>query len=146
MIRKNRKTDTRSRNILNKEKKYVIECNEKQLQLIDQALRTFARITTGQFQIGFDEAEILLPIGYKIKDPELWTESQKKWLIELETNPELNIMWGHTDNSEAVWDMHQVIRHLFWKENPKRICTTVDSNVTQMGEENLIEVKRKDVE
>lgn len=40
-----------------------------------------------------------------------------------------------------AYDMIQVIRHEFWKENPNRNNMTVNSSVTQFGSKSLIKVK-----
>ena len=40
----------------------------------------------------------------------------------------------------TAYDMIQVIRHEFWKENPNRSNITVDSSITKFGSEPLINV------
>ena len=54
---------------------------------------------------------------------------------------ELDEMWGRTENSETVFDIHQVIRHQLWKENENKEPYTVDARVTQISSEDLIELK-----
>lgn len=45
------------------------------------------------------------------------------------------------DSCREAFDMIQVIRHEFWKENPKRSNGTVDSSISKITETSMIKVK-----
>ena len=53
----------------------------------------------------------------------------------------LGIYNDKTDQScRDAWDIIQVIRHEFWKENPNRSSITVDSHLNLTNSENKVEV------
>jgi len=47
------------------------------------------------------------------------------------------------EHNTTAYDMVQVIRHEFWKQNPNRSSMTVDSSITKFGSKPLIKVEIK---
>lgn len=47
------------------------------------------------------------------------------------------------EHNTTAYDMIQVIRHEFWKQNPNRSSMTVDSSITKFGSKPLIKVEIK---
>ena len=113
---------------------YNIKVNKKQLEIMNQALHNFMRSEIGQFQYAFDNWNF----------QNLWksglTTLQIEWLEELFNRNELNQMFGHTENSEIAFDLHQVFRHQLWKENENRLSNVCDS-VTKFGNEKLAKIE-----
>ncbi len=113
---------------------YNLKVNKKQLEIMSQALHNYMRSEIGQFQYAFD--------NWRYKD--LWksklTTLQAEWLEDLFNRNELNTMFGHTENSEIAYDLHQVFRHQLWKEN-KYKTFDVCSSVMKFGTEKLAEIE-----
>lgn len=58
------------------------------------------------------------------------------------SNASYGIHSREVDNScRDAFDMIQVIRHEFWKENPKRSSMTVDSSISLSGDKSQIKVQ-----
>ena len=79
-----------------------------------------------------------------IKDKISALNSEIKFLITEESNMKhrgTSFSLGKGDNDYIGYDMIQVIRHEFWKQNEKRSSVTVDSSVTKMGHCILIKVE-----
>ena len=50
-------------------------------------------------------------------------------------------MFGHTEDSELAYDLHQVLRHQQWLENFDRNEHVVSSHVTQFGKTELAKLE-----
>jgi len=114
--------------------KYDIKCSKDQLKIIDRALRIYFRLLCGQFDIAFED------FRYDDKLFEKLNPAQQLLVKHIQTTNKLNEMFGQSENTEIAFDMHQVIRNLFYKEDG-RTSGGVDSSVTKLGKEDLIEVK-----
>ena len=117
-------------------KKYTMTLSKKQLQIMEQALHSYARMLIGQFHTALD------PVTWNDEIKNKLNETQQEWLEQL-TLYEHNEMYGHTEDSEIAWDVYQVLRHQLWKENPnKKFC--VSDSVHKRGSEELPELDVKD--
>lgn len=127
-------------------KRYLIDLDEKQLRALQKACECFSRVSTGQLRYALDEAwmEKIFSLSME-KTKELEDLLQKVTLIL--SDGELDGFRGSfgiysTDiNPYAAtsFGILQVIRHQFWKEQPKdkRSNMTVDSSVHVIGEKAI---------
>lgn len=114
-----------------------IEVTEKQAKLIMHALDLYSRIGIGQFDFIKEHWSIQKYLWenhkeefHEIATKEL-TEARNK-MFDMDFG--LNGSWGiHNkqadDSVRVAFDIHQVIRHEFWKQNPNRSSITVDSSI-----------------
>jgi len=117
--------------------KYTMTLSKKQLEIMEQALHSYARMQIGQLYTALE------PITFWNSDvKDKLNETQQKWLDEL-TLHEHNQMHGHTEESEVAWDIYQVLRHQLWKENPNRNRHSVADSVYKTGSEELPIIKDK---
>ena len=116
-------------------KKYTMTLSKKQLQVMEQALHSYARMLIGQFHTALD------PVTWNNKIKDKLNDAQKFWLNQLSIY-EHNEMHGHTEDSEIAWDIYQVLRHQLWKENPDRTPCLSDS-VHKRGSEELPEIEKE---
>ena len=126
----------------------TLTVTEDQLRLIQQALDFYSRIGIGQFgEIkNHPTFEKHLHIEFEIDDKTDYSryhavrDSVDNMLVQprnmLYNNNSLsrNGSWGIfnpnvDDSCREAFDLIQVIRHEFWKKNPKRSSITVDSSL-----------------
>ena len=75
------------------------------------------------------------------EDAERMCREMKKRFWGLEPNALYGVHYDN--NGDTLWDIHQVIRHQLWKDNPNRQQFTVDaSEAHQFGDEPLANIKR----
>ena len=124
-------------------KKYTLTISKKQLEIMEQALHSYARMQVGQLTTALD------PVTWNDEIKSKLNETQQGWLNQL-TLYEHNEMHGHTEESEIAWDVYQVLRHQLWKENPNRTKHSVtdfineNHSVYKRGIEELPELEVKD--
>lgn len=115
-----------------------ITVTEKQAHLISEALELYVRLNLGQFDKLIDVPTI---------HDNVWNNHREEWhnfaIEELTAvrNKLFDMNFGlsgsHGINSTQVsdyarlaQDIHEVIRHFFWLNNPNRSDMTVDSSIT----------------
>lgn len=143
-------------------KKYILELTEKQARLLSWALDTFPRLIQGQsfaYQDLFETAweRRCKEATGNIMDDEFeggWWEMRedaealckeiKKRFWKLTYNSENGLHYD--DTADILWDMHQVIRHELWKNDPEHIHYTVDASpAMQVGSEPLAKIHTKEI-
>lgn len=143
------------------EKKYTIEVNERQARLLSYACDQFARLIQGQDAAFQGLMEMAWEKRCKnatgnMMDKE-WDGGWHAMREEAErTCREIKRkFWGlpantlngvhYDDTADILFDIHQVIRHQLWKDDPNRRSGTVDAYAgTQFGDEPLIKIEMKD--
>lgn len=119
-----------------KEDKYILEVNRKQLELINQALASFTRLSVGQLKYG---------LGQLIWNPETMNQLNQKQIDVLkliDSDHDYNEMVHINKDADILYDVHQVLRHQLWKENSNKSDITVDSSVTKLSSEELMILKK----
>jgi hypothetical protein len=112
-----------------------IELNDKQLELMNKALDFYNRLLIGQLHYALEHFDL------NDKEFDKLNKKQKDILNKIFSDHDYNEMFNHTENSNTVYDMHQVIRHEIWKKERYRNQISVWSSVTKMGKEDLIKVE-----
>ena len=127
----------------------TLTVTEDQLRLIQQALDFYSRVGIGQFNAIKDHPTFEAHLHNEFKDENGKTDYGKYHSVRDEIDTTLNVarnMLYHNNstNKNGGWGIHhpkvdescreafdliQVIRHEFWKKNPKRSSITVDSSV-----------------
>lgn len=145
-----------------KEKKYLIEVNERQLRLLSWACDRMARIIEGQdhtyqefMEMAWEKRckeatgesmDAVFEGGwYKMRsDAEEICKNMKLRFWGLPNNASYGIRYD--DAADTIWDIHRVLRHQLWKENDNRSQITVDAEcpTTEIGSEPLIKITRKE--
>lgn len=133
-----------------------LEVTNEQLRLIQHALDLYTRIGIGQFERIKQHPTFERHLYNEFKDEEGNTDygkfhqvrdevdeifNQAKRLLYNQPFAVKNGGWGigHTnvdDSCRDAFDLVQVIRHEFWKQNPNRSNITVDSNVHLTDKKN----------
>ena len=128
----------------------------EQLRLIQQALDFYARIGIGQLDQIKDHATFQKYLYNSFKDKHGKTDYQRlnevrdvidemllpaKRILYQEDNVSVHGGWGinHAnvdDSCRDAFDLVQVIRHEFWKQDPNRTTITVDSSVHLIDKNN----------
>ena len=138
---------------------YQLELTERQARLLSWACDTIARIIEGQDRTYQDMLEAAWEKRCKEatgkmmdnewdggwsqmrEDAERMCREMKKRFWGLEPNALYGVHYDN--NGDTLWDIHQVIRHQLWKDNPNRQQFTVDaSEAHQFGDEPLASIKR----
>lgn len=146
---------------MKKEKKYILEMNERQARLLSWALDTFPRLIQGQsfaYQDLFEtawEKRCKEATGNMMdeefeggwwemrEDAEALCKEIKRRFWKLPYISENGIHYD--DTTDILWDMHQVIRHELWKNDPEHAYYTVDaSQAMQVGSEPLVKIRVED--
>lgn len=127
-----------------------LEVTNEQLRLIQNALDFYTRVGIGQFTVIKDHATFQKHLWNKFRDndsgeidfskyhdtrdevDELLAEARN--LLYCDSKFGVNGGWGihHSnvdDSCRDAFDLVQVIRHEFWKQDPNRSNGTVDSSV-----------------
>lgn len=147
---------------MSKEKKYIIELNQRQAELLSWALDTFPRLIEGQGHAFQDlmesawEKRCKKVTGgmmdkkfeggwYKMReDAETIVREIKHRFWNLAWNSDNGIHYD--DSADILWDIYQVLRHEIWKNRPEpKSKATVDAfPATQFGKEPLAKVTSSD--
>lgn len=146
-------------------KKYIIEMNERQAQLLSWVCDTFPRLIEGQvhaYQDLFESAweKRCKEATGKMMDDEFeggWDKMRedaenfckeiKRRFWDLTPNADYGVHYD--DTSDIIWDMHTALRYCIWLNdpNPNKSKITVDAfPPCQFGSEPLIKVNVKDDE
>ena len=143
-------------------KKYIIELNERQAQLLSWALNTFPRLIEGQSSAYQDllesawERRCKKATGKMMddefeggwqkmrEDAEAFCKEIKKRFWGLAPNAEYGIHYD--ESADILWDIYQCLRFELWKNRPEpKSHMTVDAfPATGFGEEPLCTVTSKD--
>lgn len=137
--------------------KYTLELTEKQAKLLSYACDQFARLIQGQdssFQDLMEEAwgkRCKKATGNSMDeewdggwhamrdDAERISKEIKQRFWGLPSNTLNGIHYD--DTADILWDIHQVLRHELWKNNPNARNFTVDaSEACRFGSEPLAKV------
>lgn len=137
--------------------KYTLELTEKQAKLLSYACDQFARLIQGQDSSFQDLMEAAW--GKRCKkatgnsmdeewdggwhtmrdDAERISQEIKQRFWGLPPNALNGIHYD--DTADILWDIHQVLRHELWKNNPDALNFTVDaSEAFRFGSEPLAKV------
>lgn len=148
---------------MSKKKKYVLELNQKQAELLSWALDTFPRLIQGQDHAYQDllesawERRCKKAIGrsmddefeggwYKMReDAEAFCKEIKRRFWGLAPNANYGIHYD--ESADILWDIYATLRHYLWlnNPNPNKSKYTVDAFPhKQIGLEPLIKVTVKD--
>lgn len=145
------------------EKKYTIELNQKQAELLSWALDTFPRLIEGQdhaFQFLFENAwekRCKKATGKSMDDKfeggwGAMREDAEKFCNEIKKRfwglaPIANNGIHYDDSADILWDIYQVLRHELWKNRPEpKSHYTVDAYpADKCGSEPLAKVTSVDV-
>lgn len=137
------------------EKKYTIELNQKQAELLSWALDTFPRLIEGQdhaFQFLFENAwekRCKKATGKSMDDKfeggwGAMREDAEKFCNEIKKRfwglaPIANNGIHYDDSADILYDIYQVLRHELWKnlQEPKSHYTVNASPAYQYGNEPL---------
>ena len=134
----------------------TIECTEKQLQLIQEAVEFTSRFDCGQ--LGFTYMPKAATREYwKARGEDLVNWLEKRDLMEFHYQAIKRIWWdldsnanwgvGYDDDADSLFDMYQVIRHEIWKSKRKEGDDLHYSNyeypASKFGKEDLIKVNIK---
>lgn len=114
----------------------VLTLTDNQARLISEALELYCRIGLGQF----DYIQNHPTIDYNIskrnvdfhKDIEPSLTISRNRIFGLKRGFETSLGIFHIDVDETcriAHDIHQIIRHEFWKQNPNRLTSVVDSSI-----------------
>lgn len=143
-------------------KKYIIELNERQAQLLSWALNTFPRLIEGQ---SFAYQDLLESAWEKRckeatgkmmddefeggwqrmrEDSETFCKEIKKRFWNLDPNANYGIHYD--ESADILWDIYQALRYEIWKNRPEpKSHMIVDAfPATQFGSESLAKVTSKD--
>lgn len=142
-----------------KEKTYIIECNEKQLRMINEMCDRMSRLICGQLDASVQEyCEDAWERDHKtVEHPhgiggDEWHAMRKE--LESHLAAIKKLCWDkdygiyYDNNADILWEMHEVIRHQLWLDMPedKRTPCTVDASpAISISNEPLIKVHRKGV-
>jgi len=127
----------------------TLNVTEEQLRLIQKSLDFYSRVGIGQFNAIKDHPTFERHLHNEFKDDNGKTDYGKYHPVRDEIDTTLNVArnmlyndssigkngsWGiHNpkvdDSCRDAYDLIQVIRHEFWKQNPNRSSATVDSSV-----------------
>lgn len=147
---------------MKKEKKYVLELNQKQAELLSWALNTFPRLIQGQDNAYQDllesawERRCKKVTGRSMddefeggwqkmrEDAETFCKEIKRRFWDLAPNANYGIHYD--ESADILWDIYQALRYEIWKNRPEpKSHFTVDAYMaTQFGEEPLAKVTSKD--
>ena len=134
----------------------TLKVSEEQLRLIQQALDFYSRVGIGQFNAIKDHPTFEAHLHNEFKDENGKTDYGHYHSVRDEVDSILHVArnvlyndssigkngsWGiHNpkvdDSCRDAYDLIQVIRHEFWKQNPDRSSATVDSSITFTDNKN----------
>ncbi len=143
-----------------------ISLSNNQLELISHALDLYARIGAAHFEVILDHPgihELLIKRNTSSKKTESGDQTihdHDAYFLARDAAADLlyalkKIITGENlgrggnlgiyndilhESCREAYDMHQVIRHAFWKINPERSQLTVDSGISKTSTAELIQV------
>ena len=134
-------------------KKFIIEVNEKQLHLINQAVEMRGRLICGQLCLG--DLQDMCCEAYEKSGLGKWSdirdEAEKDMLMLQKKYWNLqhygaSYGLGYDKTADILFDMHEVIDHAIYLSMPKEKqeqmkCTRMAYRPMAFGEEELIKVK-----
>jgi hypothetical protein len=143
-------------------KKYVLELNQKQAELLSWALDTFPRLIEGQDHAYQDLLESAWERRCKEatgrmmdnefeggwhkmrEEAETFCKEIKRRFWDLAPNANYGIHYD--ESADILWDIYQALRYEIWKNSPEpKSHFTVDAfPATQFGGEPLAKVTSKD--
>ena len=115
---------------------YTLTFNKKQMEIMEQALHTFARLQVGQLSTAMESITFFSDVKDKLN------ETQQEWLDQL-TLYEHNEMHGHTEDGNVAWDIYQVLRHQSWKDNDCKPKHVVSNSVNKTSKQELPELEKE---
>lgn len=147
---------------MSKEKKYVLELNQKQAELLSWALDTFPRLIEGQDHAYQDllesawERRCKKATGRSMddefeggwhkmrEDAETFCKEIKRRFWDLA--PDANYGIHYDESADILWDIYATLRYEIWKNRPEpKSHNTVNAfPATQFGSEPLAKVTSKD--
>lgn len=144
-------------------KKYILELTEKQARLLSWALDTFPRLIQGQFFAYQDLFESAWEKRCKAATGNMMDEEFEGGWSQMREDAEIlckeikRRFWNlpyisengihYDDTADILWDMHQVIRHELWRNDPEHIHYTVDAYpAMQVGSEPLAKIETKEAD
>ena len=110
-----------------KEKKFILELNEKQLRLVKDAMEEYFRIRMNQWD-DLSDSLARKNVDFSQENPnhEKIFESfiEKRRCVELALDSVGKMLWGYLENPKTheqliAEDIWQVIRYTLWNENNK---------------------------
>jgi hypothetical protein len=127
----------------------TLKVSEEQLRLIQRALDFYSRVGIGQFNAIKDHPTFEAHLHNEFKDENGKTDYEHYHSLRDDVDSILLVARNNLYNDSSIgkngsWGIHnpkvdescreafdliQVIRHEFWKKNPKRSSITVDSSV-----------------
>ena len=134
----------------------TLTVTEEQLRLIQRALDFYSRVGIGQFNAIKDHPTFEAHLHNEFKDGNGKTDYERyhsvrdavdmmliqpRNMLYNDSSIGKNGSWGihHPnvdDTCRDAFDLVQVIRHEFWKQNPNRSSITVDSSITLTDNKN----------
>lgn len=134
----------------------TLKVSEEQLRLIQQALDFYSRVGIGQFDVikdhptfeahlhnefSFENGKTDYERYHSVRDAVDMALVQPRNMLYNNDSLDRNGSWGiHNpnvdDSCRDAFDLVQVIRHEFWKQNPNRSSITVDSSITLTDNKN----------
>ena len=134
----------------------TLNVSEEQLRLIQHALDFYTRVGIGQFNAIKDHPTFEAHLHNEFKDENGKTDYAHYHSVRDDVDGILHVArnvlyndssigkngsWGihHPnvdDTCRDAFDLVQVIRHEFWKQNPNRSSITVDSSITLTDNKN----------
>ena len=147
---------------MSEKKKYVLELNQKQAELLSWALDTFPRLIEGQNHAYQDllesawERRCKKATGRSMddefeggwqkmrEDAETFCKEIKRRFWDLAPNANYGIHYD--ESADILWDIYATLRYEIWKNKPEpKSHFTVDAYLaTQFGKEPLAKVTSKD--
>jgi len=120
---------------------YNLKLSKKQLIVISQALESFARAKTGQFDYALEHVNF---IGF-VEARKMSENIKKLYLPELRENETYGIHQKKvSDDARIAYDIHQVIRNkIAWEERPEGGMTSYFDKPFKISEEELPNLTKK---
>ena len=132
------------------EPRYVISLTRKQLQLISIACERMSRNLCGQLDMGvYYELEKAIERHHEGEERMDLLSEVRQTLDVLRTrcwNLDSRQFYGiHYDkDSDILFDIHQVLRHQLWLEDPNRSNAVVMASVHKFASEPLVTIRKED--
>ena len=132
------------------EPRYALSLTRKQLQLLSVACERMSRNLCGQLDMGvFYELERAINRHHEGEERMDLLSEVRQTLDVLRTrcwNLDSRQFYGiHYDkDSDILFDIHQVLRHQLWLEDPNRSNAVVMSSVHKFASEPLVTIRKED--
>ena len=124
--------------------KFTLTFNEKQAQVLMNALDFYSRVRMGQFHVISDEFRF--DHEFDQHNARFYLDRLREMIFpELEANEYYSIYHDIVGAGQEAWDIHQVIRHAYaWKRFPEGGWTVDFSTPMDTGHEPLPEITIED--